>query len=204
MIFLSCLPSPRCKLHWCLTSLDIRRKIRKQSGMGGGRNQTGLSQLHIWKLWRPAWGQLGGVCIPMRKGWVHEAITHMARDEDLIQAVLLSVSIAYSRFGHTMPYYSGINANSEKQSSWCIRSLPAKHWRGDIRVKGDPHVLHVCNEGIWWFNCWGRLVGPISPFRPWRRKERREGWLISREHHFHVISKKESRITESGRRILYA
>ncbi len=52
-------------------------------GVGGERNQTGLGQLHLRKIWRPGWGQLVGGCVPVRRGWIGEAFPHRPRDLSL-------------------------------------------------------------------------------------------------------------------------
>ncbi len=64
----------------------------------------------------------------------------MARDEDLIQAVLLSVSIAYSRFGHTMAHYSGINATSDKSENGQRKT---KNNRLDVFAASLQHIDKV-------------------------------------------------------------
>ncbi len=76
-------------------------------GAGGGRSHTGWGQLHFWKFRSPGWGQLGGVCVPAKRGWVGEAFPHMARDED-----------------RTMAQHSGMNAflNSSRKDLRTLKS----------------------------------------------------------------------------------
>ncbi len=126
----------------------------------------------------------------------------------------------------SMAQYSGIKADvylsvhHAWQSLCCIRSFYAVHCRGKSRLK----VWTSMTWGIRWLASaevkdgerGGRfptvrqehlfgLIGrshfpPKTGGRNWGEKL---AWLGARKHNFHVICKKESRITESGGNIIY-
>ncbi len=80
-----------CVENGLILAVLCRCALLAQLEVGGGRNQVDLSQLQLWKSWRPEWGQLECVCVPPRRGWVGEVFPHMACNGDLSLAVLHDV-----------------------------------------------------------------------------------------------------------------